>query len=687
MTHDCRDRMLRIALAALVWAASVGAGIPGEGRADPAANTTASHDIPAQACFVHVDALPHDDARTFDLSLNGLTLREALSFLLQGTEYRLVADGLIDVPVSGTLANVTWPEALEVLALRHDVDVQLDGNRVILSSEESRSFRVDYVGDLENDLWIDLEADLAALLTPTGRLVVSPRVGTVTVIDLPSSVRRIRDYLKELERTLHEQVDIEARILELDLGENFEMGVDWNVLEHGWDTISGNTASGGLLELDTANGAGVFQMGLIRTDRLETFFDFLEDRGDLRVISRPRVASMANEPALFRMTDNVPYYTIEVISTDGAQPYIQYDVDFKEAGVLLSVNAHVGEDERIVLEVKPSISSITGFTESLPNLPPQPIIDVRETETSVRLAEGQSLIIGGLIETLEQKNTRGIPVLGSIPYLGALFRSTSIVEEKRELIVLLTPTRVRDARREAMRKASASLPVDAPRSVLDGDAALAAHWHDRALHLFAAGDVAEAITIARRAVTADPSEPTWKLNLGFFLAHAGRFDEAADVWNQLRRTGAPFDEWARLNLEALALCEQPALSAAALARESVAEDRRLQTGETRGGMAMTGGTSTGDSAGVSAGDSAGGAAGAALAQAFGANLEAPGVIQGNARSAAHFNHVAALVHVGRLEEAASVASTATRESGGTTREADVLLGLQREWIARTRELR
>jgi hypothetical protein len=490
--------------------------------------------------------------RRFSLSLNDMRVGEALRFCLQGTGLQLVEEDTLAMPARGSLDSVTVAEALDNLLRAYDLSWNVAGSQLIVGRHEEATFTVAYLADPESPFWKELEVNLRSLLSGEGKLVLHPRSGTVHVIDRPSAVSRLGRFLQSIERDLGRQVNIESKLVEVGLNNQEEVGIDWTAFAKGWDGWSGNTRSGGLLELATASGQGVFQMGLIRTGRLELLLDLLEARGNVRVLSRPRVAAMGNEPALFRSTENIPYYVQDVFTSQGSSPYIQYRVEFQQAGVVLEVMAHAGPDGNMTLKVHPSVSSLTGFTAALPNLPPQPIVDQRETRTTVRMREGETLVIGGLIHEREEHSTRGIPVLSRIPWLGHLFRRTATETKKQELVIFLTPRILADGLAELQDDRSRCLRFDRPFPAFDARAHLAAREHARGVEAFLSRELREAIRSARRAASLAPDRPELRFNLGLYLAAAGQLDEAEETWSVLARLPdlAPL---ARSNLQALAL--------------------------------------------------------------------------------------------------------------------------------------
>ncbi len=490
---------------------------------------------------------PSEPEQSLSMRLQGLTVAEALRYLFDGTDVHLIASDTLAEPSWGELESTAIAPAFERILNRHDLSWRAEGKTILVDRREFRTIRLNYVQDEDSPFWEELEPGLRGLLSPEGELVVHRRSGILAVNDRPGALRRLEQFIDAVKEDMARQVNLEANIMEVMLSRESEMGVDWSAAAYSWEGFTGGTSSGQLAELSTVSGTGVFQMGLIKTDRMQALLDFLHLRGDVRVVSRPRVAAMGNEKAVFRATENIPYYTLDVFSSMGSDPYTQYSIEFKEAGVVMEVLAKVGPDGAVVLRVRPSVSSLTGYTVALPNLPPQPIIDQRETETTVRIRQGETLVIGGLIQEREVFETAGIPILSRIPLLGHLFRNTRTGKSRQELVVSVTPELVEDAFMTAVRESQGAVLTPAPWNMPGTAGDLAVWEHNRALDAYLTGDLSAAQRRAERAVALAPSEPAPRLNLAVYravngdLAGARRelsaldMDARAGVWAEVNR--------------------------------------------------------------------------------------------------------------------------------------------------------
>ncbi len=497
---------------------------------------------------------PSEPERAVRMRLQGLTVAEALRYLFDGTDVHLIASDTLAEPSWGELESPAIAPAFERIMSRHDLSWRAEGNTVLVDRREFRTIRLNYVQEENSPFWDELEPGLRGLLSPEGELVVHRRSGILAVNDRPGALRRLEQFVDALKEDMARQVNLEANIIEVMLSRESEIGVDWSAAAYNWEGFTGGTSSGNLAELSTASGTGVFQMGLVKTDRMQALLDFLHLQGDVRVVSRPRVAAMGNEKAVFRATENIPYYALDVFSGSGRDPYTQYSIEFREAGVVMEVLARVGSDGAVILRVRPTVSSLTGYTASLPNLPPQPIIDQRETETTVRIRQGETLVIGGLIQEREVFETTGIPILSRIPLLGHLFRNTRTGKSRQELVVSVTPALVEDAFMTAVHENQRAVLTSAPWNVPGTAGDLAAWEHNRALDAYMAGDLPAARRRAERAVSLAPAETAPRMNLAVYLAVNGDLAGARRELSALD-ADARAGVWAEVNRAALSMLQ------------------------------------------------------------------------------------------------------------------------------------
>lgn len=277
------------------------------------------------------------------------------------------------------------------------------------------------------------------------RLIVNPIAGTITVSALPSQLEQIELFIRTFESSIQRQVLIEAKIVEVNLDQSFEFGIDWNVVSRAGtagltvrSTPPGSARPTGNVEFTLSGGAGT----------ISAVLNALSTQGDVRVLSSPRVSALNNQRAVFDVTTGEIVFNVTrtpVIGPNGNTISIETQVTPTQVnvGIVLDVLPQIGADNTVTMNIRPVVTSVartatfigpdgTQFTA--------PVIDTRESDTMARLRAGETIIIGGLMQNRSERVRSGVPGLRSIPLLGRLFTTYKNVERKAELVIFLTPT-------------------------------------------------------------------------------------------------------------------------------------------------------------------------------------------------------------------------------------------------------
>jgi MSHA biogenesis protein MshL len=372
---------------------------------------------------------------------------------------------------------------------------QVDSSRIVTS--------------VASDFWGELQASIGMLIgcsvttsstpgqaavasnCPSGRnLSISPHTGMLMVRALPMEQRQVGEYLKAARVQVERQVMIEAKIIEVTLSEDAQTGINWAAIgtskgnpfglssNYGKATFPSNefpflntTADFGVLN-QTNNSSMV---GLaFQTDSFAALVRFLETQGQVHVLSSPRIAAINNQKAVLKVgTDE--FFITEITSTpstsggNGAttSPSIATQPFF--SGIALDVTPQIDDADNIILHVHPSVSQVVTDSKSVlvggENFSlPLAKSSVSETDSIVRLRNGEIAAIGGLMKRESRDSGSGVRGLGDIPLIGALFKNTSKQRQKQELVILLKPTLIKQQSdwMEGVRDASARLQEFTP---------------------------------------------------------------------------------------------------------------------------------------------------------------------------------------------------------------------------------
>ena len=313
------------------------------------------------------------------------------------------------------------------------------------SSATSESQSTNTVSTEEKtDFWGGLAEDIGAFLSPGGgKVVINRTSGTVTVTDYMANVDEVERYLRMIEARVRTGVMIETRIMEVILDDATKYGINWAALPDLSSASLAGTLAGGATAIQTlATGSTTFQFG-VAGSKFNVFLDAQAQAGNLNILSAPKVATINNQKAIIRIgRQDVFFRAVVTPASTTSAAFTTYTPDSVTEGIILSVTPQVGQDGRIMLSIHPTITEKVG-TAVAPDRNTAPILDVRETNTVVTVADGETVFIGGLMQERTQETVTSVPLLGDIPYLGAFFRSNDQTKKKTELVILITPRVIR----------------------------------------------------------------------------------------------------------------------------------------------------------------------------------------------------------------------------------------------------
>lgn len=275
--------------------------------------------------------------------------------------------------------------------------------------------------------------------------IIDKPVGMITVSAPRPLLERLDNYFKSLKEELYKQITIEAKIIEVQLNDSSSIGINWSsVLSNFPVTGTVEFGANGQIYPDTASF--VSRITLDNSD-FSLFLNALQKQGDTKILSNPKLSVMNGQPALISVGRNVTYIESVESELDTDTNTTTYTATTARilSGIGMALTATVLDDENIIMNLVPVTSELEGeveyetFGETGENKVGVPIVNVREMSTTVKVKNGEMLVIGGLISNSDEKNGEFAPVVGNIPILRYLFGFEEKVSNKRELIILLKP--------------------------------------------------------------------------------------------------------------------------------------------------------------------------------------------------------------------------------------------------------
>lgn len=455
----------------------------------------------------------------FDLKVNRAKIRQFFMGLVEDSSHNMVLHPKVNGRITLDLKNVNVADVMEVVrdVYGYDYEKTKTGYSVFPNTMRTRIFTMNYLnvnrsgkskmsvssgqvtesvtgsGDSANtsqsisgsnistesnsDFWSDLKVSLSALVgSKEGRnVVVSPQSGMVVVRAMPHELRSIEKFINRTQSFVQRQVIIEAKILEVELNERFQTGINWSQLAtsgnnsalagqvgggsifggSGVTGIAGNSGNLNPSALSQITGTaasafgGVFSLALNAGSDFSAFIEVLKTQGDVQVLSSPQISTVNNQKAVIKVgTDE--FFITDVqsdTSTTTATASTQSNVELTPffSGVALDVIPQISENGEIILHIHPTVSTVTEQTKNISVATgsslsvPLAVSSIRESDSIIRAKSGQVVIIGGLMQNSVESRVSKVPLLGDIPLLGALFRHTQEITKKSELVILLKP--------------------------------------------------------------------------------------------------------------------------------------------------------------------------------------------------------------------------------------------------------
>jgi type IV pilus assembly protein PilQ len=411
------------------------------------------------------------------LNFQNIEVRAVLQLIADFTELNLVASDSVTGSITLRLQNVPWDQALDLVLKTRGLDSRQIGNVLMvapaqemaererqeieankqlaeLAPLQSAFIRIRYAKAVDVVTLFEAGSEEGgSLISERGSVVVDERTNSIVVTDTAAKLAEIRDLIEKVDIPIR-QVMIEARIVIVSSNIDEQLGIRWgggylNVEGDKFTSIAGDTASvtnlnnqlidGGrvnmpsapFVDLGVADATSRFAVGFTSTDLFLTAeLSALEASGEGEVVSQPKVITGDKQKASIKSGTEIPY---QEGAASGATT-----TAFKEAVLKLDVTPNITPDDRILLDLVVNQDSVGDLVPS-GNGGLIPTIDTTELTTQVLVGNGETVVLGGVFKNEELVKVEKVPLLGDIPYLGNLFKSTANTQQKTETLIFITP--------------------------------------------------------------------------------------------------------------------------------------------------------------------------------------------------------------------------------------------------------
>ena len=404
------------------------------------------------------------NGRNISLSFQDIPVRTVLQIIADYNEFNLIISDTVDGNITLRLDGVPWDQALSIILKVKGLDKRMQGNILMvapsdeLAAQEAQTLQAQQQVEELAPLYSEyvqinyakasefselIKNNDTSILSARGSVSVDERTNTLLIRDTAKSIEDIKRMISVLDVSVR-QVVIEARMVTVKDDMNEELGIRWGATNtDGEGTVSGtiagvDTARGGTVpsitdrlnvNLPVASPAGTIAFQVARLANgtiLDLELSALERENKGEIIASPRITTANQKEAYIEQGVELPY---QEAASSGATA-----TQFKKAVLSLKVTPHITPDDKVILDLivtQDTVSSISSGSA--------PAIDTQRIATQVLVNNGETIVLGGIYQQSIVSTISKVPLLGDIPYLGLLFRTSSQLNEKKELLIFVTP--------------------------------------------------------------------------------------------------------------------------------------------------------------------------------------------------------------------------------------------------------
>jgi len=452
---------------------------------------------------------PRAKEETYTIVVSNVPVRELLFSLARDAKINVDIHPGIEGKVSINAISQTLPQILSRISTQVNIRYQIKGKVISITPDKPywQNYRIDYVNmarksesevsvatqiataggsvaatskqstngntsktkvtnTSSNDFWKTIEKNLKILANVDGDkeqtkiVIVNPTSGIVSVKTTQKQHLKIQSFVDRVMESAQRQVLIEVTIVEVELGNRFQAGIDWQRLSNNSGTGSNGISTISNLIGSNLAAAPVFSLAYNRTrsngSNISATMKLLESFGKVKVISSPKIMALNNQTALLKVVDEKVYFTVELqvetatLNTPERRTFTS-QIHTVPVGLVMTVVPQINKEGYVSLNIRPTITRITGFANdpapalmnaNFTNLIPE--IQIREMESLLQVANGQTIMMGGLMQNKIDKKTKSLPGLSKYKRINKLLSYRDHDFTKTELVIFIRPTIIKN---------------------------------------------------------------------------------------------------------------------------------------------------------------------------------------------------------------------------------------------------
>lgn len=370
-------------------------------------------------------------AKLVNMTVTDAQVRDVLTALSAVGRISIVADDSVTGKITIELKNIPFETALDLVTKTKGLTYQIVNNVIVVSSPEkmSKGFGTVQVIKLKYAKAEDLKKSLV-LIIPDNRIKVDSATNSLVFVGTATEADKLTKALKDLD-VPYEQVSLEAQVVAISKSASKDLGIQWE-----WDkTPTQQSTSSDSTSDSTSNNSttkGSIKFGSYNGKPYEFLYqaqiNALVTKGNAKILAKPKISTIDGKEAAIFIGDHIP-----VLTEKKENGVSTYSTEYVDAGIKLTYTPRINADGLISAKVHTEVSTPTLVSE-IKNYK----ITTRQADTQVRMKNGETLVIGGLIGSEESKSNSRIPFLSQLPILGKLFQNVSNSKTETEVVIFLT---------------------------------------------------------------------------------------------------------------------------------------------------------------------------------------------------------------------------------------------------------